>query len=145
MATHSAALLTSGMQQPDASRIALSTAADFAWNPTGYQPDASWQYALSSLAATAVPGTATDAGTGPALAALSALAGNSASSPLAPKESAYLTPLLTAFWAALQPSGGGTVDLRQAPAGRRPAAGRLHHDGRRPGRADRPGSSRRRG
>ncbi|WP_051966160.1 beta-N-acetylglucosaminidase domain-containing protein [Kitasatospora mediocidica] len=111
VATRSAALLTSGMQQPAASRIALSTAADFGWNPTGYQPDASWQYALSALAATAVPGSTADAGTGPALAALTALAGNSSSSPLAAKESGYLTPLIAAFWAALQPTGGGTVDL----------------------------------
>ncbi|MDH6113268.1 hyaluronoglucosaminidase [Kitasatospora sp. MAP12-15] len=111
VATDSAMLLTSGMQQPTASRIAFSTAADFGWNPTGYQSDASWQYALRAVAAGAVPGSPTDAGSGPALAALTALAGNSASSPLAGQESGYLTPLLAAFWAALQPAGGGTVDL----------------------------------
>ncbi len=111
LATGSAMLLTSGMRQPAASRIALATAADFGWNPAGYQPDASWQYALRSLAATVPGATGPDAGSGPALAALTALAGNSSSSPLAPRESGYLAPQLDAFWAALQPSGGGTVDL----------------------------------
>ncbi|WP_051969546.1 beta-N-acetylglucosaminidase domain-containing protein [Kitasatospora azatica] len=109
VARRSAMLLTSGMRQAAASRIPLATAADFAWNPTGYQSDASWQYALRTLAADATPGTATDAG--PALAALTALAGNSSSSPLSAAESGYLTPLLDAFWSALQPSGGGNPDL----------------------------------
>ncbi|MFI9271618.1 beta-N-acetylglucosaminidase domain-containing protein [Kitasatospora sp. NPDC052896] len=128
LASGSAVLLTSGMQQPTASRIALSTAADFGWNPTGYQPDQSWQYALRSLAASTVPGSAADPSGGPALAALTALAANSSSSPLAPQESAYLTPLINAFWAALQPPTGGTIDLgklQQAAAPLRAAFGTM--------------------
>ncbi|MCX4746312.1 beta-N-acetylglucosaminidase domain-containing protein [Kitasatospora sp. NBC_01287] len=120
VAGRSAMLLTAAMQQPTASQPALSTAADYAWNPAGYQSDASWQYALRALAAETAPGgagasatggpaAATD--TGAALAALTALAGNSSSSPLSTQESGYLTPLLDAFWAALQPTGGGAVDL----------------------------------
>ncbi|GAA1217344.1 hypothetical protein GCM10009665_04030 [Kitasatospora nipponensis] len=115
VARRSAVLLTAGMQQAAASRIPLATAADYAWNPDGYRSDASWQYALRALAADAVPaatpGGTADAGSGPALAALGALAGNSSSSPLSGAESGYLTPLIDTFWAALQPSGGGTVDL----------------------------------
>lgn len=88
VATRSAVLLTSGMQQPAASRIALATAADFGWNPTGYQPNASWQYALRALAASTLPTAAPDADSGPALAALTALAGNSSSSPLSPRSPA---------------------------------------------------------
>lgn len=115
VASRSAMLLTAGMQQATASQIPLSTAADYAWNPAGYQPDASWQYALRALAAEVTPAApgapaaATD--TGAALAAISALAGNSSSSPLSAQESGYLTPLLDAFWSALQPTDGGTVDL----------------------------------
>ncbi|MDH6117157.1 hyaluronoglucosaminidase [Kitasatospora sp. GAS204A] len=114
VASRSAMLLTAAMQQPTASQIPLSTAADYAWNPTGYQSDASWRYALRALAAEfgpvqgATPAAATDAG--PALAAIGALAGNSSSSPLSSQESGYLTPLLDAFWSALQPAGGA-VDL----------------------------------
>ncbi|WP_329579924.1 beta-N-acetylglucosaminidase domain-containing protein [Kitasatospora sp. NBC_01250] len=111
VAARSAMLLTAGMQQAAASQLPLATAADYAWNPTGYRSDASWQYALRTLAAETVPGSAADAGTGPALAALTALAGNSSSSPLSAQESGYLTPLIDAFWATLQPTGGGSTDL----------------------------------
>ncbi|GAB2705284.1 beta-N-acetylglucosaminidase domain-containing protein [Kitasatospora kifunensis] len=111
VAGRSAMLLTAGMQQAAASQLPLATAADYAWNPTGYQSDASWQYALRALTAETVPGSTGDAGGGQALAALTALAGNSSSSPLSAQESGYLTPLLDAFWAALQPSGGGSTDL----------------------------------
>ena len=34
-----------------ASRIPLFTAADYAWNPRGYRPDASWRAAITDLAA----------------------------------------------------------------------------------------------
>ncbi|GAA1958492.1 beta-N-acetylglucosaminidase domain-containing protein [Kitasatospora viridis] len=114
VAARSAVLLTAGMRQAAASEPALATAADYAWNPTGYQSDASWQHALRDLAAEAAPQGAADAG--PALAAISALAGNSTSSPLSSTESGYLTPLIAAFWAALQPSGGSPdlTKLQQA-------------------------------
>ncbi|WP_055587040.1 beta-N-acetylglucosaminidase domain-containing protein [Streptacidiphilus griseoplanus] len=102
VATGSAALLVNAMEQPVASRVALFTAADYAWNPAGYRPQDSWRGALLALAG----GSGTAAGS-----ALWALAGNSASSPLSDRESAYLQPLLQHFWAALeptvQPSGSG--------------------------------------
>ncbi|GAA2140907.1 hypothetical protein GCM10009760_24540 [Kitasatospora kazusensis] len=100
LASRSAVLLTAAMTQPVASRIPLATAADFAWNPAGYRPADSLRAALRPLAGS-------DAG----LAALTALAGNSASSPLATAESGYLTPLLDRFWATLEPTGGNTTDL----------------------------------
>ncbi|KPC84926.1 beta-N-acetylglucosaminidase domain-containing protein [Streptomyces sp. NRRL S-4] len=86
----SAALLANAMEQPSASRIPLFTAADFAWNPKGYRPQESWQAAIDDLAG----------GDTTARAALGALAGNSATSLLGGDESAYLRPLLTAFWAS---------------------------------------------
>ncbi|MFI2782906.1 beta-N-acetylglucosaminidase domain-containing protein [Streptomyces sp. ALB3] len=97
----SAALLANAMEQPSASRIPLFTAADFAWNPKGYRPQESWQAALDDLAG----GDAT------ARAALGALAGNSATSLLGGDESAYLRPLLSAFW-----SSRPAADPADAPA-----------------------------
>ncbi|MEI7031460.1 beta-N-acetylglucosaminidase domain-containing protein [Streptomyces pratensis] len=88
VASGSAALLANAMEQPSASRIPLFTAADFAWNPKGYRPDASWRAAIEDLADG-------DAG---ARDALLALAGNSAASVLGAEESAYLQPLFAAFW-----------------------------------------------
>ncbi|MEU4065847.1 beta-N-acetylglucosaminidase domain-containing protein [Streptomyces wedmorensis] len=91
VAAGSAAFLAHAMEQPTASRIPLFTAADYAWNPRGYRPAESWGAAVDDLA-----------GPDPAAReALRALAGNGASSILDPKgESAYLKPLLTAFWAS---------------------------------------------
>ncbi|MFJ9826069.1 beta-N-acetylglucosaminidase domain-containing protein [Streptomyces sp. NPDC101160] len=90
-AVGSAGFLATAMEQAAASRVALFTTADFAWNPKGYRPDASWRAAVDELA-----------GPDPAAReALRALAGNGASSILAPNsESAYLKPLTAAFWAA---------------------------------------------
>ncbi|SEL66896.1 beta-N-acetylglucosaminidase domain-containing protein [Streptacidiphilus jiangxiensis] len=114
VATGAAGLLVNAMQQPVASRVPLFTSADFAWNPQAYQPDASWQAAVSALAgATGYGSTTYGTGSAPRLngttvtqarAALAALAGNSASSPLGQQESAYLQPLLAAFWAAFEPA-----------------------------------------
>ncbi|MEV7414706.1 beta-N-acetylglucosaminidase domain-containing protein [Streptomyces sp. NPDC089919] len=86
----SAGLLSNAMQQAAVSRIPLFTAADFAWNPRGYQPAESWSAALDELAG----------GDARAREALGALAGNTASSVLGADESAYLRPLLAEFWAA---------------------------------------------
>ncbi|MFJ2578993.1 beta-N-acetylglucosaminidase domain-containing protein [Kitasatospora aureofaciens] len=108
VATRSAVMLTGAMQQPVASRIALATAGDFAWNPAGYKPDESWQAALRSLAGP-TGAAATPAGT--ALSAVTALAGNSSSSPLSKQESGYLTPLLDKFWATAEPTSGAGPDL----------------------------------
>ncbi|GGV94585.1 hypothetical protein GCM10015535_60330 [Streptomyces gelaticus] len=88
VATGSAALLANAMEQPSASRIPLFTAADFAWNPRGYRPQESWQAAIDDLAG----------GDARTREALRALAGNSATSVLGGDESAYLRPLLAAFW-----------------------------------------------
>ncbi|WP_328581992.1 beta-N-acetylglucosaminidase domain-containing protein [Streptomyces sp. NBC_00370] len=84
----SAALLANAMQQPAISRIPLFTAADYAWNPRDYQPDASWHAAISDLAGGDVK----------AREALTALAGNDSSSILSSTESGYLKPLLADFW-----------------------------------------------
>ncbi|MFD0276857.1 beta-N-acetylglucosaminidase domain-containing protein [Kitasatospora sp. NPDC127111] len=108
VATKSAVMLTGAMQQPVASRIALATAGDFAWNPAGYKPEESWQAALRSLAG---PTGATSTPAGAALAAVTALAGNSSSSPLSKQESGYLAPLLERFWATAEPNAGAAPDL----------------------------------
>ncbi|MFB6814099.1 beta-N-acetylglucosaminidase domain-containing protein [Streptomyces sp. NPDC056347] len=88
VASGSAALLANAMEQPSASRIPLFTAADFAWNPRGYRPQESWRAAIDDLAGGDARGRD----------ALRALAGNSAESVLGGDESAYLRPLLEAFW-----------------------------------------------
>ncbi|MGW1013639.1 beta-N-acetylglucosaminidase domain-containing protein [Streptomyces termitum] len=105
VAAGSAAYLAHAMEQPAASRIALFTSGDFAWNPRGYRPAEAWRAAVDELA-----------GPDPAAReALGALAGNAASSLLAPEaESAELKPLMAAFWSAR--SGG--------PAAAREKAGR---------------------
>lgn len=105
VAIGSAALLANAMEQPSASRIPLFTAADFAWNPRGYQPQESWQAAIDDLAGTD-PGSRD---------ALRALAGNSAASVLGGNESAYLKPLLAAFW---KTHGGTDAGARDKAAAR---------------------------
>ncbi|WP_203186269.1 beta-N-acetylglucosaminidase domain-containing protein [Streptomyces pratensis] len=130
VASGSAALLANAMEQPSASRIPLFTAADFAWNPRGYRPQESWQAAMDDLAD----------GDSTARAALEALAGNSATSLLGGNESAYLRPLLTAFWtsrSAARTSGTAAGDkaarelraafgvMRQAPERLKATAGGL--------------------
>ncbi|MFF8377143.1 beta-N-acetylglucosaminidase domain-containing protein [Streptomyces sp. NPDC015661] len=96
VAAGSAAFLAHAMEQPAASRVPLFTTADYAWNPRGYRPRESWQAAVDDLA-----------GPDPAAReALRALAGNGSSSILDPAaESAYLKPLLTAFWASRTGTG----------------------------------------
>ncbi|MFF9200661.1 beta-N-acetylglucosaminidase domain-containing protein [Streptomyces sp. NPDC014986] len=97
VASGSAALLANAMEQPEASRIPLFTAADFAWNPRDYRPQESWRAAIADLAGG-------DAGR---LRALSALAGNAVSSVLGGEESAYLRPLMEEFWRTRATSGSG--------------------------------------
>ncbi|MFC9732814.1 beta-N-acetylglucosaminidase domain-containing protein [Streptomyces roseolus] len=101
VAAGSAAYLAHAMEQPAASRIPLFTTADFAWNPRGYRPGESWRAAVADLA-----------GPEPAAReALGALAGNAASSILAPDaESAGLKPLMSAFWSA---RAGGSAAARE--------------------------------
>lgn len=109
----SAAVLANAMPQGTLSRVPLFTVADFAWNPRGYRADASWAAAVADLA-----------GPDPkAREALSALAGNTASSGLAQPESAYLAPLVEEFWrtrSAGDPAAGERLRaafrvLREAP------------------------------
>ncbi|QHF93476.1 hyaluronidase [Streptomyces sp. NHF165] len=92
VATGSAGVLANAMEQPVASRVALFTAADFAWNPRGYRPGDSWRAAVDEVA-----GDGAGRGT---RAAVHALAANDASSVLDGTESAYLRPLTDAFWSA---------------------------------------------
>ncbi|MGR8010526.1 beta-N-acetylglucosaminidase domain-containing protein [Streptomyces hypolithicus] len=96
----SAALLANAMEQASASRIPLFTAADFAWNPRGYQPQESWQAAVNDLAG----------GDAKAREAMRALAGNDASSVLGGDESAYLRPLIDGFWRARTSDDAGVRD-----------------------------------
>ncbi|BCL20488.1 beta-N-acetylglucosaminidase domain-containing protein [Streptomyces tuirus] len=98
VATGSAALLANAMQQPEASRIPLFTAADYAWNPRAYRPGESWRAAIADLAG----------GDRRREQALAALAGNDASSVLDDEESAYLRPLAEAYWASRTAGGAGT-------------------------------------
>ncbi|MFD9932682.1 beta-N-acetylglucosaminidase domain-containing protein [Streptomyces massasporeus] len=98
VATGSAALLANAMQQPEASRIPLFTAADYAWNPRAYRPGESWRAAIADLAG----------GDRSREQALAALAGNDASSVLDDEESAYLRPLTEAYWTSRTAGGAGT-------------------------------------
>ncbi|MFF7738698.1 beta-N-acetylglucosaminidase domain-containing protein [Streptomyces sp. NPDC007984] len=97
VATGSAALLANAMQQPEASRIPLFTAADYAWNPRAYRPGESWRAAIADLAG----------GDRRREQALAALAGNDASSVLDDEESAYLRPLTEAYWTSRTAGGAG--------------------------------------
>lgn len=98
VATGSAAVLANAMQQPEASRIPLFTAADYAWNPRAYRPRESWRAAIADLAG----------GDRRREQALAALAGNDASSVLDAEESAYLRPLTEAYWESRTAGGAGT-------------------------------------
>ncbi|MEU1618227.1 beta-N-acetylglucosaminidase domain-containing protein [Streptomyces sp. NPDC005722] len=99
VATATAGLLAAAMRQPAASRIALFTVADYAWNPRGYDRAASWRAAIDDLAGP-------DPG---ARDALRALAGNAASSALDGSESAYLRPLIAEFLDAYAHGGPDRV------------------------------------
>ncbi|WP_354642657.1 beta-N-acetylglucosaminidase domain-containing protein [Kitasatospora camelliae] len=110
VAKRSAVLLSAAMSQPVASRIPLATAADFGWQPDGYQAADSWRSALRSLADSDAE-----------LAALTALAGNSSSSPLAKEESGYLAPQLERFWTTLEPTSGVAPDLAKLHEAAAPA------------------------
>ncbi|WLQ33812.1 beta-N-acetylglucosaminidase domain-containing protein [Streptomyces castrisilvae] len=120
VAAGSAALLANAMEQPSASRIPLFTSADFAWNPKAYRAEESWQAAIDDLAGG-------DSGSGKALRAL---AGNSAGSVLGGTESAYLRPLISAFWKAYAGADAKALDraadrLRDAFTVMREAPGEL--------------------
>ncbi|MFF9074305.1 beta-N-acetylglucosaminidase domain-containing protein [Streptomyces sp. NPDC014872] len=131
VAAGSAALLANAMEQPSASRIPLFTTADFAWNPKGYRPQESWRAAIDDLAG----------GDARAGDALRALAGNNATSVLGGDESAYLRPLLDAFWRSRTAQDAAARDgaeralraaftvMREAPQRLKgPAGGRLDEE-----------------
>ncbi|QES50138.1 hyaluronidase [Streptomyces venezuelae] len=120
VANGSAGLLAHAAQQGTLSRIPLFTAADFAWNPRGYRPGASWEAAVAELAG----------GDARVREALAALAGNTASSALGQPESAYLQPLMDEFWRARGTGDRAALDraadrLRAAFTVMREARGRL--------------------
>ncbi|MEV5544609.1 beta-N-acetylglucosaminidase domain-containing protein [Streptomyces sp. NPDC052309] len=120
VATGSAELLANAMEQPEASRIPLFTAADYAWNPRAYRPQESWRAAIDDLAG----------GDERREEALTALAGNAASSVLDPAESAYLRPLIEAFWRERATGGDRAADrLREEFALLREVPGRLARGG----------------
>ncbi|MFF0807453.1 beta-N-acetylglucosaminidase domain-containing protein [Streptomyces albogriseolus] len=103
VAAGSAALLANAMEQPEASRIPLFTAADFAWNPREYRPQDSWRAAIADLAG----------GDARREKALTALARNTASSVLGGTDAAYLRPLLAEFWRT-RPTARGAGDTAAA-------------------------------
>ncbi|MFE9834812.1 beta-N-acetylglucosaminidase domain-containing protein [Streptomyces sp. NPDC005551] len=120
VATGSAGLLANAMRQAEASRVPLFTAADYAWNPRDYRPQDSWRAAIGDLADGDAGGER----------ALSALAGNVASSVLGGDESAYLRPLVAAFWKTRATPDGAAADraarrLRDAFAVMRGTPGHL--------------------
>ncbi|GAA2420881.1 beta-N-acetylglucosaminidase domain-containing protein [Streptomyces glaucus] len=125
VATGSAAVLANAMAQAEASRIPLFTAADYAWNPRAYRPEESWRAAIDDLAG----------GDAHREEALTALAGNDASSVLDPEESAYLRPLLEEFWRGRTGAARGTAEesgarrLREAFAVLRAVPDRLAGSG----------------
>ncbi|WP_245641030.1 beta-N-acetylglucosaminidase domain-containing protein [Streptomyces megasporus] len=97
VANRSAELLANAMEQATASRVPLFTVADYAWNPRAYRPEESWEAAVDDLAGAGEPGGTVDRETREALRAFAA---NNSSSVLDEEESAYLAPLLDAYWDA---------------------------------------------
>jgi beta-N-acetylglucosaminidase/Glycosyl hydrolase family 20, domain 2/FG-GAP-like repeat len=92
------------MPEHQPSLLPLFTAADYAWNPTDYQPAASWSRALVALG-------------GPQSSALRTFAENNTSSVLDPAESASLAPLITSFLQAWRTGSGlstAASNLKQA-------------------------------
>ncbi|MEU9898982.1 beta-N-acetylglucosaminidase domain-containing protein [Streptomyces phaeochromogenes] len=93
------------MVQAEASKLALFTSADFAWNPGAYDPRASF---LASVADLAGLGNLSDLG-GRAAPALRIFAENNYSSQLNSAESPTLTPLIKAFTKALDSDSGDGI------------------------------------
>ncbi|MFI1481783.1 beta-N-acetylglucosaminidase domain-containing protein [Streptomyces sp. NPDC020747] len=91
------------MVQAEASKLALFTSADFAWNPDAYDPRASFLASVADLGGRAAP-------------ALRIFAENSYSSRLSPVESPTLTPLIDAFTKALDSGDGLSAAARKLRA-----------------------------
>jgi len=82
-------LTANPMEHAEASKIALSTVADYTWNPAGYDPSRSWEHSLRRLGGDHAP-------------ALRTFAENALSSPLRRDESPVLRRLIESFWAAYE-------------------------------------------
>ncbi|MDQ1027934.1 hyaluronoglucosaminidase [Streptomyces umbrinus] len=91
------------MVQAEASKLALFTSADFAWNPDAYDPRASFLASVADLGGRAAP-------------ALRIFAENNYSSPLNSTESPTLTPLIKAFTKALDSGDGLAAAARKLRA-----------------------------
>jgi len=87
------------MIQPEASKIALFTVADYTWNPADYDAQASWQAGLTELAG-GDPG---------ARAALAAFADLNYSSRLGTPQAPVLAAKLAAFWPAWERGSRGAA------------------------------------
>ena len=83
-------LTANPMIEPEASKLALFTVADYAWNSTAYNPQASWQASLTALAG----------GNPAARTALAAFADLNYTSEIDPVQAPVLAAKLAAFWPA---------------------------------------------
>lgn len=100
------------MVQAEASKLALFTSADFAWNPDAYDPRASFLASVADLAGLSDLGDLS----GRAAPALRVFAENNYSSPLNSTESPTLNPLIKAFTKALDSGDGLTAATRKLRA-----------------------------
>ncbi|WP_322724979.1 beta-N-acetylglucosaminidase domain-containing protein [Streptomyces spongiae] len=89
------------MVQAEASKLALFTSADYAWNPDAYDPRAAFLASVKDLG-------------GPAAASLRVFAENSYSSLLSTTESPTLTPLIKTFTTAYENGNGNSPELEKA-------------------------------
>lgn len=87
------------MIEPEASKIALFTVADYTWNTTAYDPDESWQAALTALAG----------GNAKARTALAAFADLNYSSRIDSTQAPVLKSTLAAFWPAWERGDSSAV------------------------------------
>ncbi|XGA30571.1 beta-N-acetylglucosaminidase domain-containing protein [Virgibacillus sp. CBA3643] len=88
-------LTSNPMNEAEASKIPLYTIADYAWNPSSYDPEESWERSIESFG-------------GNAAESLKTFAENSYSTQLNGHESLTISPLLEDFWEAYESN-----DIRQ--------------------------------
>jgi hypothetical protein len=93
-------LTANPMVESEPSAIGLLTAADYAWNPTGYQPSRSWRLALDLVG-------------GAAAEALRVFADANAASALGPDRAPALGARIDAFWEEEGRSGKATEELAE--------------------------------
>ncbi len=95
------------MFEPEASKIALFTVGDYAWNDAAYDPARSWAASLAELAG----------GDPVATAALEAFADANYASPSTPQQAPQLAALIGAFWQEFKAgSSGGAAATELAAA-----------------------------